>query len=258
MAVSGLLFVRPDEDWARTATITATSEQVGYEATQAGTDEPSDPWWADSTSATLTVTLTGTKEVGMLALIATNADEAKVITIAGGITGSPTMTGARYPSGYPKDLVFVVDPPQNLTAVTFAITSNTAKWSVGRVVVGKRRTLGRTFHVGAYEPTIQRPQGSDTNQLGHEIRYDYGSEFRGVSGDVKLVHSTDLATLDDWWSGTKGGFLPSLILPNYNHASRYPPIFARFDTSLPKPYHAQNMATVSLAFREVAKGMEVV
>lgn len=255
---SGLIFTRPDEDWVRTATLSATSEQVGYEAAQAATDEPSEPWWADSSTATLTVTLSGSQEVGMIALIATNADAGNVITIAGGITGGPTMTGARYPSGYPKDLVYVVDPPQTLSAVTFAIAGNSSKWSVGRVVIGKRRSLGRTFYVGAYTPTIARIQVEDESDLGHELRYDFGVEMRGVAGSLDLVHDTDLATLDDWWSSTKAGFLPTLVLPNYAHVARYPPMFARFKTALPKSYNAPNMARVSLAFTEVQKGIEVV
>jgi hypothetical protein len=256
--MAGLYYCRPTEDWVRTATLSATSAQTGYAASQAATDDPSEPWWADSTSATLTVTLSGTKEVGIIALVMTNADAGNVITIAGGITGSPTLTGARYPSNYPKDLVYIVDPPQNLTAVTFAISGNSSKWSIGRVIIGKRRSLDRTFHVGTYTPTMDRPQASDVNELDHEVRYDFGAEFHGVTGEMRLVHSTDLADLDDWWSATKAGFLPTLVVPNVNHITRYPPLFTRFAMERANDYHAPNMATVSLTFREVAKGLEVV
>lgn len=248
----------PTEDWTRTATITATSEQTGYPATNAGTDDPSKPWWADSTTATLTVTLSGTKEVGIIALVMTNADDGKVITIAGGITGSPTLTGARDESGYPRDLVLVVDPPQNLTAVTFAISANTNKWSIGRVVIGKRRALSRTFPVGAYTPGNRRPQYTDENDFGHDIRYDLGVERRSVKGDLRLVHATDLVTLEDWWSTTKGGYLPTLIVPNVHHLTRYPPMFARFAQAIAFDYYAPNLATVSLDLVEVSKGAEVV
>jgi hypothetical protein len=253
-----LYLAYPTEDWTRTATLTATSSQTGYGASQAATDDPSAPWWADSTTATLTVTLSGTKEVGLIALIATNADAGKTITIAGGITGSPTLTGARNDSGYPKDLVYVVDPPQNLSAVTFAISGNTSKWSIGRVVVAKRRALSRTFPVGAYAPGMSRPQYTDENDFGHDIRYDLGVERRSIKGDLRLVHGTDLLTLETWWSATKAGYLPTLIVPNVNHITRYPPMFVRFNQAMAFDYHAPNMATVSLDLMEVCKGMEVV
>jgi hypothetical protein len=254
MAVSGLLYVRPDEDWARTATITASSSQTGYPATNAGTDDPSAPWWGSSGTETLTVTLSGSKEVGMIGLVMTNADEAKVITIAGGITGSPTLIGAREGSGYPKDLVYVVDPPQTLTAVTFAISGNTNKWSVGRVVVGKRRALGRNFYIGAYTPASQRLQYSDENDFGHDIRYDLGVERRRVSGSLRLVQSTDLTDLDAWWSATKGGYLPTLI----RYDANYPPMFAHFQSEIARDYTSPHIAKVNLSFTDVCKGLEVI
>ncbi len=253
-----LAHVRPTEDWAsprQGATYSATSEQVTYEAAFAGTDDPSEPWWANSGTATLTVNLGASREVGLIALIATNADAAKVITIAGGITGSPTLTGARYESGYPKDLYYTVEPAQTLTQVTFAISGNTNKWSIGKVVIGKRRTVGRNFVVGGYTPAPSRLQFSDENDFGHDIRYDLGVERWMVSGDLHLSHDTDLATLDDWWSSTKGGYYPTLVTPVL---SPYPPMFARFANSLPRDYYAARLAQVSLTFMEVSKGLEVV
>jgi hypothetical protein len=248
-------FVRPDEDWVRTATITATSEQTGYEATKAGTDDPSSPWWANSGSATLTVTLSGSKEVGLIALIMTNADDAKTITIAGGITGSPTLTGARWASGFPKDLVYLVDPPQTLSAVTFAISGNTNKWSIGRVVIGKARTLSRNFVVNDFTPSPSRLQYSDENDFGHDIRYDLGVERWTVDGTMRLYYPGDLATLDAWWSATKGGYLPTLISVN---SARFPPMFVRMTKELPRKDVSANFAEVGVSFTEVSKGLEVV
>ncbi len=256
--MAGLYIVRPDEDWVRSSTLTATSEQTGYEATKAATDDPSAPWIANSTSATLTVTFGATREVGLIALVMTNADAAKTITIAGGITGSPTLTGAREGSNYPKDLVYIVDPPQNLTAVTLAISSNTNKWSIGRVVIGKRRTLGRTFTVGAYSPGRARIQYTDENAFGHDIRYDMGVERATIKGSLSLYHSGDLATFQDAYSATKHGYLPALVVPNVNYTTRYPPLFCRFPASLEYDYYAPNMAKVDLSLVEVAKGIEVV
>jgi hypothetical protein len=255
---TALSIVRSDEDWTRTATLTATTSASGYPASNAATDDPSLPWKATSGTATLTVTLSGTKEVGMLGLVMTNADAAKTITIAGGITGSPTMTGTRDANGAPVDLYFIVDPPQNLTAVTFAISGNSVNWSVGRVVVGKRRTLGRTFHVGAYTPSRMRPQYSDENDFGHEIRYDLGIQRNGVKGKLRLNHATDLETLDNWWIASRGGFYPTFLVPNANVATRYPPMFARFASKIEFNYGAPNMAEVSLDLTEVSRGLEVV
>jgi hypothetical protein len=247
-----LYFVQPDEDWARTATITATSEQTGYAATKAGTDDPSEPWWANSGTATLTVTLSGSKEVGLIALIMTNADTGKVITIAGGITGSPTLTGARYPSGFPKDLVAIIDPPQTLTAVTFAISGNANKWAIGRVVVGKRRTLAGNFLDG-FTPEPARLQYSDENDFGHDIRYDLGVERWMLKGDV-VQSVTNQATLDAWWSATRGGFYPTTVVPD---SSQYPPFFVRMARQLPRKHDHKHLRT-ALSFTELSKGLEVI
>jgi len=255
MAGKPLSFVMPTEDWAKTATITATSEQTGYEATKAGTDDPSEPWWANSGTATLTVTLSGSKEVGLIALVMTNADAGKTITIAGGITGSPTLTGARWDSGFPKDLVYIVDPPQTLSAVTFAISGNTNKWSVGKVVVGKRRQLDRNFLVNAFTPAPERMQYSDENDFGHDIRYDLGVERWKITGSTRLYYGGDLSTLDAWWSATKGGYLPTLISIN---SARFPPMFVRMTKDLPRKDVSANFADVNLTFTEVSKGLEVV
>jgi hypothetical protein len=240
-----LYFVRSDEDWARTATFTATSSQTGYAASKAGTDLPDEPWWADSTSAT--------KEVGLIALIMTNADAAKVITIAGGITGSPTLTGARYASGYPKDLVYIVDPAQNLTAVTFAITANTNKWSIGRVVIGKRRSITAMNFLDGFKPEPMRLQYSDENDFGHDLRYDLGAERWAMKGDVILTQANQ-PTIDEWWSSTRGGFYPTTIVPD---STLYPPFFVRMTMGLPREHDNKHLKT-SLSFAELSKGLEVV
>ena len=148
-----------------------------------------------------------------------------------------------------------MDPPQTLSAVTFAISGNTNKWSVGRVVVGKRRQLNRNFYVGAFEPSPSRMQYSDENDFGHDIRYDLGVEQWTVKGSMRLYYPGDLATLDAWWSATKGGYLPTLI---YDASARFPPMFVRMTKDLPRKDVSSNFAEVDISFTEVSKGLEVV
>jgi hypothetical protein len=125
-------------------------------------------------------------------------------------------------------------------------------------VVGKRRSLGRTFHVGAYAPSKSRVQYSDENDFGHDIRYDLGVERNGIKGAMHLYHDTDRATLDGVISASKFGFYPTLIVPNVNHVTTYPPMFVRFPASVEYDYYAPNMASVELSLLEVSKGIEVV
>jgi hypothetical protein len=248
-----LYLTYPSEDWARTATFSATSEQVGYEAAKAKSEDPSEPWWANSGSGTLTATLSGSKEVGLIALIMTNADAGKVITIAGGITGSPTLTGVRYASGFPKDLVYIVEPAQTLSSVTFAISGNTNKWSIGRVVIGKRRSLTNVNFLDGFAPSPSRMQYSDENDFGHDIRYDLGVEQWGLDGELYMTVPNS-ATILDWWSSTRGGFYPTLIAPD---STLYPPFFVRMPKTLPRKHDNRNLR-MTLKLTELSKGLEVV
>lgn len=251
MISTPLYFVRPDEDWVRTATITATSEQVGYEAVNAKSDDPSEPWWANSGTATLTVTLAGgPREIGVVALIMTNADDGISITLGGGLTGS--LTGIREISGYPRDIFLMFMPPVNVSAFTLAISGNTNKWSVGRVVAGKLRSV-RNFLDGVMSLPVRGMEIDDgVPAFGHDIRYDVGVEHWKVEGDV-LPETADYQELVDWYSSTRLGFLPSLVIPDPN---RLPPMFARInmaDRLTEEGHHKIRMTYVT-----VGRGIEVV
>lgn len=249
--MADLQFISRDTDRVPAATLTASSTQAGSAPANAATDDPTLAWTANSGTATLTVTLNGSQSVGAVGLVATNADDGKVITIAGGITGTPTLTADRTPSGGAVDLVYLVDPPQTLSAVTFAITGNSTNWSVGRVLVGGVGSIPN--YLDGFTPTPRRPQYSDENDFGHDIRYDLGVELWTLEGDVILTRAQQ-ATLDAWWRSTKAGFYPTTVIPD---ATLYPPFLVRMAMSLPRKHDNKYLRT-SLKFTQVCNGLEVV
>lgn len=242
--MADLAFVNRASDWARTATITATTEASGYPATNAGTDDLQAPWKATSGTATLTVTLSGSKNVDYVALIGTNADDGKTITV-GGLTGV-TLTGDRDASGRPVDLVYVLSATQATSAVTFAISGNSANWSVARVVVGTSSSLPN--FLDGFQMEYVRPQYTDENDFGHEIRYDLGVTYWKGSGDLILT-SAQMATLSAWYESTLNGLYPTTFFPRDGNWT-YPSVFGRFDGfSLPRTHLGGKYVKVTLAFR---------
>lgn len=261
---NGLILVRPDKDWVRFAVLSATSEQDGYEAAFAGTDDPSEPWWANSVTATLTITLGDTRSIDTIALIMTNADDGRVITIGGLSGGSRTLVGAREASGYPRDRVLLLDSPETATAITISITSNTHKFSIGRVVIGLRDQLPENFRLGVSAAPFRQQYSDEYADFRHDIRYDLGVEGWVITGEV-IAPSLDAglsplqsaqAQLDAIWSATKGGYLACLIVPE---PDVYPPMWVRFPMQLPRVHNdAPDITRAHLTFTPLSRGREVV
>jgi hypothetical protein len=250
-----LILIAPDTDGARDATFTGSSEQEGYEAANAGTDDPSEPWWAASGSASLTVTFT-TQTVSAIALHMTNADDGATINITGGTTAS--LTASRNPSGHPVDLVHILSTPTSMSSLTFTIAGNSVPWSIGRVAFGGT-TIDRHYLQGDFTYTPMRMQFSDENDYGHDIRYDLGVECHQSEGSLRLYYPTDLADLDAVWSACRGGYYPiTAILNVVNGTSRFPPMFCRMTKSLPRTDTSANFAKVDVTLREVSRGLEPV
>jgi hypothetical protein len=261
---NGLLYVPRDQDWTLLATLSATSEQVGYEATRAATDDPSEPWWADSTTATLTVTLGATRSIDCIALIMTNADDAKVITIGGLSGGSRTLVGTREASGYPRDLVLLLDSPETASAITIAVSGNTNSFSIGRVVVGLTEQLPENLLLGVTVTPFRQQYSDEYPDFRHDIRYDIGAEGWVIEGDIihpnravnESPEQSAQAQFDAWWFGTKGGFLATLIVP---HPDLYPPFWVRMTMAMPRSHSdAPEITRSHLTFTPLSRGREVV
>lgn len=244
-------FLAPTSDWIRTSTLSATSEQVGYEAPNAATDDPSEPWWANSGTATLTVTFGATRSVDVVALIMTNADDGETITVT--IDGTPhTLTGARTPNGDPIDLVLVLPTPVSVTGFTVAIAGNSVNWSIGRVAAGLSGTLARSF-LNGFVPEPFRVQFSDESHLGHDIRYDCGVDGWKLSGEV-ILSVAEIETAEAWWRSTRGGFYPTLVVVDED---LYPPMWMRLPPRLPRTVNEGGLAvTLPLTLTSVARGEE--
>lgn len=261
---NGLIYVPRAQDWVNSAALSATSEQEGYEAEMAASDDPSEPWWADSTTATLTVTLGATRSIDVVALIMTNADDGKVITIGGLSGGSQQLIGTREASEYPRDLVLLLDSPQTASAITITISGNTNKVSIGRVVVGLSEQLPENFLLGVNVMPARQQYSDEYPDYRHDLRYDIGVEGWMVEGEIISprwgVDSSPLASaqqqLDEWWSGTKAGFYPTLIIPE---PDVYPPMWVRFQMSLARSHQdAPDITRTKLTFTPLSRGLEVV
>ena len=230
--MADLAIVNRESEWARSATITATSSASGYPAANAGTDNLGAPWWATSGTATLTVTVSGAKTVTYVALIGTNTDDGRAITV-GGVSGV-SLTGSRSADGSSVDLAATFAAQAGVTAVTFAISGNTVNWSVARVIVANADTIPNFLDGFTMEPF--RPQYTDENDFGHTERYDLGvTRWRG-KGSLILT-AAQMVTLQSWWASTKAGFYPTTIYPG----SPYPPQFARFAMGLPRTHHKKHL-----------------
>lgn len=209
MPYASFRYVRPDENWARVATLSASSFQTLYEASRAANGDPAWPWWAGSGTASLTATFP-TAPVDIVALIHSNTDDARAIDISGAIAG--TIPGARQANGYPKNVALIA-PGGSGGSITVGVTANSAWWSVGELVVGKLRSFPYPLMRGAGR-TRERNMTIDTDSfIGHEIRNDHGSEKWTASGSWSL-NDAALAEFESWWESTNGGSLKTLIIPN--------------------------------------------
>lgn len=250
-----LYFVRPDENWVAQGSIFATSEQEGYEAIFAKSLKPDHPWWANSNTATLTSNFGfGTFEVGVVALINNNADDAKAITVSG-VTGITTLIAAREASGYPKDIAQIVDPAALAGGVQVSIAGNANKWSVGQLVAGKLRSIHNFLDTSSPNTEVWRGQEVDPGipTYGSDDRYDVGVEHGKVEGEILCETTADFIELHDWYSSTRMGFYPTLIIFDLN---RYPPMFARM--GMGKRTMKEGMISVPVVFVTMGRGLEVV
>jgi len=261
---NGLIYVPRSQDWTASATLTATSEVDGYEATMAGTDDPSEPWWATSGTATLTVTLGATRSVDTIALIMTTADDGKVITIGGLSGGSQTLVGAREASDHPRDLVLLLDSPQTASAITIAISGNSTNFAIGRVVVGLSEQLPENLLLGVSVTPFRQQYNDAYPDFRHDLRYDIGVEGWLIEGEILSAPQSAIESpaqraqqqLDDWWSSTRAGFYPTLVVIE---PDIYPPVWARMTMDLPRVHSdAPEITRTRLRFEPLSRGLEPV
>lgn len=248
-------YVRPDENWMRSASsITATSAQTGYAATKVANQDPAWPWWASSGSATLTIDLGTSRSVGIIALIHNNGDDLRTITIGGDI--STTIAASTQVNGYPRNVAYIPASPVTAQNLTIAIASNSLDWAIGEVVIGSLRSLPSSFKIGAEVETSRQVIRDVDDQYRHEFRSDLGAELWRMSGRLQLSDS-DLSDLLDWWQSTRGGVLPTLVLPDDLTGD---PRFCRLGVSLTQTRHgeAPDLTAVDVELLEQARGILVV
>lgn len=261
---NGLIYVPRAQDWTNSATLSATSEQTGYEASMAATDDPSEPWLASSGTATLTVTLGATRSIDTISVIMPRLDDGEVITIGGLSGGSQQLVATREASGYPRDLVLLLDSPETASAITLAVSGNSQNVAFGRVIVGLSEQLPENFLLGVTVTPFRQQYTDVYPDFRHSIRFDIACEGWTIEGDI-ISPRRDLdesplqsaqAQFDAWWSGTLAGFYPTLVI---SEPDVYPPIWGRLMTSAPRTHSdAPDITRMRLMIEPMSRGREVV
>lgn len=245
-------YIRPDEERARGAALTATSFQVGYEPQKAANGEPSEPWWATGASGTLTLTLAGSYAIDAVALIHSNVDNGRDITIGGDLAG--TIQGKRTKGGYyPINVAFNAGGALADT-ITIAIAGNSLNVAIGQVACGPLRALSMPFLVGSDRDRVRATIEDMNPDWGHTIVHDLGAEKRIIQ--PRMIHDPDsLDELTELWEYTKGGTIPFLLFPRgIDHPE--PPAWVRMARSFAFQ-HQQGHTTASYVFEEVSRGIMV-
>ena len=245
-------YVRPDENWSRVASWTASTEQLGYEAENVANDNPALPWWSSSGTSTLTVALSSPAvSVGIIALIHNNGDDGKTITISGDI--STTLTAAMSLSDYPKNLAHIPTVPVNAQDLTFAISGNSLDWAIGELVIGPLRGFTDSLLVDP-TPTFKKTRHTikDMDEdHEHEIRTDLGSEIWTATGRI-YKDDAEYPDFLEWWEASKGGTIPTLIVPD-DLAEE--PRLVRMESSLSHERMYDDLNWVSVTFTECSRGI---
>lgn len=250
-------YVRPDENWIRSVALTgltASSEQVGYEVEHLADDNPAWQWWSSSTTANFAADLLTPREIGIIALIMNNADAGTVISVTGDVTTS--ITAARQANAYPKNVAHIPVTAFTGQNFTFSVTGTTADWAVGEVVIGKLREWPDSLLIDPL-PTFDRIRQviRDVDEdYEHELRTDLGSEMWIARGRI-YRDEPDFAEFLEWWETTKGGSIPTLIVPD-DHAQE--PRLVRMDVGFTHERQGSDKNWIAVTFTECGRGILVV
>jgi hypothetical protein len=242
-------YVRADEDWTRTATVSGSSEQLGYEAIRAQNDDPTDNWWATSGSGTLTLSWGAPVEVGVIAIIMSNVDQGRTVTIGGGI--STALAGARGLNGYPRNLMYMPPAPVMASSITVSVAGNSSNLSIGTVRVGRLRLLHAPIQPGSKRTHFGGVDVDAYEEFHHDIVYNVGGQGFEISAGSMQVDQ-GLQELLDIWEASDYGAKGMVIVPSDSEQPR----LVRCQKNM--AYTTQGWRGFELTFREIGRGILVV
>jgi hypothetical protein len=234
-------FVMPSECFGIGGSVSGGTE-TSYDEDWLVDGRPGRPAHAATGSETWTITGTAAA-VGIVAVCNHNIDAAKTITMGGDL--STTLTGPAVPSnGIRLNPWVTFTEVAGVDSVTIDIASNTNAIIIGELVMGKRRTLERNL---AVSPSFNQSYQTVTidSEFDSLMPYDKGVISRTLSGSVILTDS-GLADVQAWVDSTKGGSLPTLIVP----LSTVQDAWLVKITDFSFQPSSKNRNSVSLAFQE--------
>lgn len=208
-----LAYIRPDENWSRTGTVSLTAGAVDsdYNAAWLVDDRAGRPVLCTSGTATFRISASS-GEVGLIAVCHHRLDPSLAITVSNGLSATITTNTPTPPSGIPLN-PFTTVTPTNVTALDVAISSNSTNVLIGEIIAGKKRTLTR--------PTLKsddRGMADYTRKVGPEFPsinpYDPALESRAPWKGTFLLTTAELDNVIAWYQAQRNGTRPSLVVPD--------------------------------------------
>lgn len=186
-------------DEALAATIVASTTAGGLVANNVKTNEPTEIWRATSTTATLTLTLSGSKQVDCVVLGWTNIATTATVTVdlytlSGDSTPVRTVTASL---GSPvSGLANNIQVWPTLTTcqkVRISVSGNSANVEIGKVMLGKSFSLGLDPQQGT-NLTLVDPSSQVRSESG-AVRVDRKKPYRKLTLSYSSLPQSDVLTL---------------------------------------------------------------
>jgi hypothetical protein len=234
-------YVRPDESimfWGVTGTV-----QTTYSAAWLTDGLPGFPA-RGATSLSLTASGSA-RTISLLAAVNTNITG--TIGISGGVTA--TIPAATYrKDAIPLNSWVAITPVVGATSLVMAVTQTPA--IVGELYAGTSRTLERDLLVEPdFDPADTFPWEGEFSSLAP---YDNGIDFRRLAGQT-IVTQTGMTAIEDWWTSTRRGSRPTLIVPFEEKNDAWLVVFQYRAKSLYRDPAGVQMYQVSFEFLELPR-----
>jgi hypothetical protein len=202
------LYVRPDEAWSLSGTVTTTAGATDSDYT--------DDWIVDgrvgrparSTTGTVTWSIAASSgEVGLVAVCNCNSDVNA--TIGGGVSGTVTA-GALQPNGIRLN-GFQTFTPANITTLTVGFSGAADDVVLGELIAGKYRTIRAPRFDSDWE--IDDYRLNVDAEFGSINPHDRGLESRKITG-FNFYTTADRDLILAWYRAQRAASKPSLIVPD--------------------------------------------
>lgn len=244
--------IRPQDMWSYGKSVAAAATAANYSAASATDRAPNKPY--KSTSGAATLTITGSAgPVDLLALGHTNLRAPATATYdinSGAVTGSFTIDAARANNIPWNPWVRLDSPVASVTSIVITIASNPGDVIVGEVFAGQSTAFDLLFNDHSLSiEDVSYPNDGEEDASSVVVGYTPDLVSMPLGGSAYLT-SAELQWLLSWREGTRGGAVPSIIVPldSWNHAWA-----VRFDGPISWTQAGADCWNASMAWREFSR-----